>query len=140
MRRFMCRRFVPKAGTFVAICSRSREKVEKAAADAGIAGIHTDPNELIGRDDIDAVAIITPPSAHHALSVAALSAGKHVLCEKPFAIDVSEAVAMRDAAARSGLTAMVAHEFRHTPQRAYIKQLLADGHIGKFQLLSLIHI
>jgi predicted dehydrogenase len=121
----------------VAICSRNKEKVEKVAAAAGIGGIHTDPLELIRRDDIEAVSIITPPSAHHALSVAALSAGKHVLCEKPFAIDVKQAVAMRDAASRSGLTAMVAHEFRHTPQRAYIKELLAAGHIAKFQLCTI---
>ena len=121
----------------VAICSRSREKVEKAAADAGIAGIHTDPLELIGRGDIDAVAIITPPAAHHPLSLAALRAGKHVLCEKPFALDAGQAREMRDAAATSGLTAMVAHEFRHTPQRAYIKQLLADGYIGKFRLCTI---
>jgi predicted dehydrogenase len=121
----------------VAICSRNREKAEKAATDSGIAGIHTDPFELIRRDDIDAVAIITPPRAHHDLSIAALDAGKHVLCEKPFAIDVRQAVEMRDTAARSGLTAMVAHEFRHTPQRAYIRQLVSDGYIGKFQLCTI---
>jgi predicted dehydrogenase len=120
-----------------AICSRSREKVEKAAAESGIAGVHTDPLELIRRDDIEAVAIITPPSAHRDLSIAALNAGKHVLCEKPFAMDVCQAVEMRDAAARSGLTAMIAHEFRHTPQRAYVKQLLADGYIGGFRLCTI---
>ncbi len=120
-----------------AICSRSREKAEKAAAESGIAGIHTDPLELIRRDDIEAIAIITPPSAHHELSIAALKAGKHVLCEKPFAIDVNQALEMRDAAAKSGLTAMIAHEFRHTPQRAYIKQLLAEGYIGKFQICTI---
>src|ERR1700682_4672803 len=68
-----------------AICSRSRAKAEKAAADSGIAGVHTDPLALIHCDDIEAVAIITPPGAHHDLSIAALNAGKHVLCEKPFA-------------------------------------------------------
>jgi predicted dehydrogenase len=120
-----------------AICSRSREKVEKAAAESGIAGVHTDPLELIRRDDIEAVAIITPPSAHHDLSIAALNAGKHVLCEKPFAIDVAQAAEMRDTAEKSGLTAMIAHEFRHTPQRAYIKQLLADGYIGRFRLCTI---
>jgi predicted dehydrogenase len=120
----------------VAICSRSRDKAEKAAADLAIAGVHTDPLELIRRDDIDAVAIITPPRAHHALSLAALNAGKHVLCEKPFAMDAGQAMEMRDAAVASGLTAMIAHEFRHTPQRAYIKQLLADGHIGRCRLCT----
>ena len=120
-----------------AICSRNRTKAEKAAADAGIAAVHTDPLELIRRDDIEAVAIITPPGAHHDLAIAALNAGKHVLCEKPFAIDVRQAVAMRDTAAQSGLTAMIAHEFRHTPQRAYIKELLSGGYIGNFQLCTI---
>ena len=120
-----------------AICSRNREKAQKAAADAGIASIHTDPMELIHRDDLDAVAIITPPVAHHALAIAALGAGKHVLCEKPFALDARQATEMRDAAAKSGRTAMIAHEFRHTPQRAYIKRLLAENYIGKFRLCTM---
>lgn len=120
----------------VAICSRNKDKARKAAVDSGIAGVHTNPLELIRRDDIDAVAIITPPKAHHALSLAALDAGRHVLCEKPFAMDAGQAREMRDAAVRSGLTAMITHEFRHTPQRAYIKQLLADGHIGRCRLCT----
>jgi predicted dehydrogenase len=120
-----------------AICSRSREKAQKAADEAGIASVYTDPMELIRRDDISAVAIITPPGAHHALSLAALAAGKHVLCEKPFAIDAKQAEEMRAAAEKAGRTAMIAHEFRHTPQRAYIRQLIADGYIGKFQLCTI---
>jgi predicted dehydrogenase len=120
-----------------AICSRSREKAQKAADEAGIAGVYTDPLELIGRDDLDAVAIITPPRAHHALSIAALNAGKHVLCEKPFALDARQGEEMRAAAEKSGLTAMIAHEFRHTPQRAYIRQLIAEGYIGKFELCTI---
>ncbi|TMG99403.1 MAG: Gfo/Idh/MocA family oxidoreductase, partial [Betaproteobacteria bacterium] len=102
-----------------------------------IASVHTDPMELIRRDDLAAIAIITPPGAHHRLSIAALDAGKHVLCEKPFAIDAKQAEEMRAAADKSGRTAMIAHEFRHTPQRAYIRQLLADGYIGKFQLCTM---
>lgn len=120
-----------------AICSRNREKARKAAADAGIADIHTDPMELIHRDNLDAVAIITPPVAHHSLAIAALGAGKHVLCEKPFALDTRQATEMRDAAEKSGRTAMIAHEFRHTPQRAYIKRLLAENYIGKFRVCTM---
>jgi predicted dehydrogenase len=120
-----------------AICSRSREKAEKAAAEAGIGGVYTDPMELIRRDDLTAVSIITPPGGHHALAIAALQAGKHVLCEKPFALDARQAREMVDAAEKSRRTAMVAHEFRHTPQRAYIKQLLGEGYIGKFQLCTI---
>ncbi|HEY1438187.1 MAG TPA: Gfo/Idh/MocA family oxidoreductase [Casimicrobiaceae bacterium] len=120
-----------------AICSRTREKAQKAADDAGIPSVYTDPMELIRRDDLAAIAIITPPGAHHRLSIAALNAGKHVLCEKPFAIDAKQGEEMRAAADKSGRTAMIAHEFRHTPQRAYIRQLLADGYIGKFQLCTM---
>jgi predicted dehydrogenase len=120
-----------------AICSRSRDKAAKAADTAGIRDIHTDAMEMIARDDLNAVAIATPPRAHHELSIAALRAGKHVLCEKPFAIDAKQATEMRDAAERSGATAMVGHEFRHTPQRAYIRELLDQGYVGRFQLCTI---
>ncbi len=119
-----------------AICSRNREKAEKAARAAGIPDVHADPMELIRRDDLAAVAITTPPGSHHELSIAALKAGKHVLCEKPFALDAKQAAEMRELAEKTGRTAMVNHEFRHTPQRAYIKDLLSDGYIGKFQLCT----
>src|SRR5689334_5519606 len=102
--------FRSEGSDIVAICSRNREKAMKAAAAAGIANVHADPMELIARNDIDAIAIATPPPGHHPLSIAALNAGKHVLCEKPFAMDMKEAAAMRDAAAKSGRTAMVGHE------------------------------
>jgi predicted dehydrogenase len=99
--------------------------------------VHTDPTELIRRNDLDAVAITTPPGAHHPLAIAALAAGKHVMCEKPFAMDARQAAEMRDAAERSKKTAMVGHEFRHTPQRAYIKDLLTAGYLGTFQLCTI---
>ncbi|MEO5700057.1 MAG: Gfo/Idh/MocA family oxidoreductase [Casimicrobiaceae bacterium] len=120
-----------------ALCSRHRDKAEKVAAAAGVPDVHTDAMELIARADLDAVAITTPPKAHCALVLAALEAGKHVLCEKPFALDAAEAARMRDAAAKSGRTAMVGHEFRHTPQRAFIKQLLSEGYVGNFELCTI---
>ncbi|HET9047321.1 MAG TPA: Gfo/Idh/MocA family oxidoreductase [Casimicrobiaceae bacterium] len=120
-----------------AICSRNRDKAAKAAAAAGIANVYTDPHELIVRDDLDAIAISTPPAAHHALSIAALRVGKDVLVEKPFALDAKQAAEMCEEAERSGRTAMVGHEFRHTPQRAYIKALLDDGYIGKFRMCTI---
>jgi predicted dehydrogenase len=120
-----------------AICSRNRDKAVQAAHAAGIEGVHTDPMDLIRRDDLDAVAITSPPASHHPLAIAALEAGKHVLCEKPFALDAQQAAEMRDAAQATRLTAMVSHEFRHTPQRGYIKQLLDEGYVGKFQLCTI---
>ncbi len=120
-----------------AICSRNRDKATQAAKTAGIHDVYTDPVELIARDDLDAIGIATPPRAHHHLAIAALRAEKDVLLEKPFAMNAAEAVEMRDTADRSGRTAMVGHEFRFTPQRAYIKQLLDDGYIGKFRLCTI---
>jgi predicted dehydrogenase len=120
-----------------ALCSRHADRARQAADAAGVPDIHTDPLELIGRDDIAAIGIATPPATHCDLAIAALRAGKHVLCEKPFALDARQAAAMVDAAARSGRTAMVGHEFRHTPQRGYIKELLDDGYIGRFELCTI---
>jgi predicted dehydrogenase len=121
----------------VAICSRNREKAAKVAAEAGIPGVHADPLELIARHDLDAVAIAAPPAGHRTLALAALAAGKHVLCEKPFALDAAQGAEMRDAAERSELTAMVGHEFRFTPQRAFIRDLLAEGYIGAVRLCTI---
>jgi predicted dehydrogenase len=120
-----------------AVCSRTRDKARAAADAAGVQDVHTDPAELIARADIDAIAISTPPATHHALSVAALNAGKHVVCEKPFAMSAEEGAQMRDAAARNRRTAMVAHEFRFAPQRRYIKELVRDGYIGRFNLCTI---
>ena len=120
-----------------ALCSRNRDKGAQVAQTVGVRDVHSDARELIRRDDLDAVAITTPPGQHCELAVAALNAGKHVLCEKPFAIDVKEATVMRDAAEASGRTAMICHEFRQTPQRRYIHQLLGEGYIGKFELCTI---
>ncbi|MDA0352933.1 MAG: Gfo/Idh/MocA family oxidoreductase [Chloroflexi bacterium] len=106
------------------------------AAELGIAGVAEDWQDLVARDDLDAVAVTTPPAAHREMVMAALRAGKHVLCEKPFALNGVEARAMRDLAREQGLTAMVAHEFRFAPQRAQIKDLLDGGRIGKPELVS----
>jgi len=129
--------FASEGWEVAALCSRHADRARKAADEAGIRDIHTDPLELIGRDDISAVGIATPPGTHCALSIAALDAGKHVMCEKPFALDAGQAAAMTHAAARSGRTAMVGHEFRHAPQRQYINALLDDNYIGRFQLCTI---
>lgn len=121
----------------VAVASRNRDKARAAADAAAVADAHADPLELIARTDVDAIAISTPPRTHHPIAMAALAAGKHVLCEKPFAMNAREAAEMRDAATARGLTAMVAHEFRYAPQRAYIKQLLRDGYIGRFTMCTI---
>ncbi|MEE8519514.1 MAG: Gfo/Idh/MocA family oxidoreductase [Dehalococcoidia bacterium] len=119
-----------------AICSRTEEHVIKAAAEFDIPNKTTDYRELVARDDIDAVAIVTPPSTHAEITLAALDAGKHVLCEKPFVMSEAEAANLRDAVAAKGLTGMITHEFRFTPQRSHLKELLDQGYVGEVQTVN----
>jgi predicted dehydrogenase len=113
-----------------AIYSRNEQKARDAAASLDIESWSTDATEIINRDDLDAIAIATPPRPHAEFAIAALEAGKHVICEKPFALSGEESARMRAAAQASGKVAMVAHEFRYTPQRTLIKEMIDDGYIG----------
>lgn len=119
-----------------AIWSRRTERAREAADKHGTGKVHEDWREIVARDDIDAIAVATPPAAHLEMTRAALEAGKHVLCEKPFALDVGQAKEMRDLAKAKGLVGMVAHEFRYAPQRAQIKALIEEGRIGRPQLVT----
>jgi len=114
-----------------AICARTPEKVAATAKDHEVPYVFTDFHDLVASDQVDAVAIVTPPIAHAEATLAAIGAGKHVLCEKPFAMNISEAKAMRDAAIAEGVTAMIAHEFRYTPQRLHAKDLMTQGYVGQ---------
>lgn len=96
-----------------------------------------DAQALIERPEIDAVAIHTPPHMHLELCQAAFNAGKHVLCDKPFATNVADCRAMLAAAEASGLTAMVNYEFRFAPLRQQVQRLLADGAIGNLKHVSI---
>lgn len=129
--------FLSEGWDVVALCSRTKERVRAAADHLGIREWHTDHRELVARDDIDAVAIATPPASHSDAALAALEAGKHVLCEKPFALDLTQARTIAAAAEQRGLTGMLAHEFRFTPQRAYVKELLDQGYLGAPTLVTI---
>ncbi|HWW54160.1 MAG TPA: Gfo/Idh/MocA family oxidoreductase, partial [Acidimicrobiales bacterium] len=86
---------------------------------------------------IDAVTIATPPDHHAALTLEAIAAGAHVLCEKPFALDAREAEAMVSAAAEGRVVGLVGHEFRFTPSQALVARLLGAGAIGAPRLAVL---
>lgn len=94
----------------------------------------TDWREVIARDDIDIVDIVTPGDSHAEIAIAALEAGKHVLCEKPLANTVDEASAMADAAAkaaRDGVVSMLGHTYRRLPATTFARDLVAAGKIGE---------
>jgi predicted dehydrogenase len=115
------------------IVGRNAEAVAGAAQKWGWAESATDWREVIARDDIDIVDIVTPGDSHAEIAIAALEAGKHVLCEKPLANTVAEAEAMADAAARAaanGVFAMLGHTYRRVPAATFARDLVAAGQVG----------
>ncbi|MFB7893729.1 Gfo/Idh/MocA family protein [Microbacterium sp. NPDC056044] len=116
------------------IVGRNAKAVADAAAQWGWAESATDWREVIARDDIDIVDIVTPGDSHAEIAIAALEAGKHVLCEKPLANTVEEAEAMADAASRAaarGVRSMVGFTYRRVPAVTFLRDLIAQGAVGK---------
>ena len=116
-----------------ALFSRRLERAEQIASKLSIPHHTDDAHALLQRNDIDAVVISTPTSTHHEYVLEAIQAGKHVLCEKPFAADLTQGRAMIEAAQDSKLTAMCNFEFRYTDHRLLITRLVQDGLIGTVQ-------
>jgi predicted dehydrogenase len=116
-----------------ALCGRDADAVAASASRLGWASVETDWRRLIARDDIDLVDICTPGDTHADIAIAALEAGKHVLCEKPLANTVAEAADMADAARAAearGVRAMVGFTYRRVPAVALAKQLVEQGRLG----------
>ncbi|MFF2486666.1 Gfo/Idh/MocA family protein [Microbacterium sp. NPDC058062] len=116
------------------IVGRNAKAVADAAAQWGWAESATDWREVIARDDIDIVDIVTPGDSHAEIAIAALDAGKHVLCEKPLANTVEEAEAMAEAASRAaarGVRSMVGFTYRRVPAVTFLRDLIAQGAVGK---------
>jgi predicted dehydrogenase len=102
-----------------------------AAAQFGIGSNYADFNEMLRRDDIHAVSVTTPNFMHAEAAIAALEAGKHVLCEKPLAMNAKEGQAMVDAAKRNGVQLMCGYHLRFTPQVQALKRFADDGFLGQ---------
>ncbi len=121
----------------VGLWSRRADRAASEAARLEIPFSTHDAAALISRADIDAVAIHTPPHMHLELCQTAFAAGKHVLCDKPFATNVEGAQQLRSAAEASGRTAMVNYEFRFAPLRVLIGRLLTEGAIGDVRYVTM---
>ena len=114
----------------VALSGRRKEHAEAMAQRLNVPDVHTDYQKLIARDDIDGVAIVTPNVSHAEIAIAALQAGKHVICEKPLAMGATEAKAMLDAANASGKIHLVSFTFRYLHCLRKLKEMLHVGAIG----------
>ena len=115
------------------LVGRDAGRTAAAAEKWGWEQTSTDWRQAVQREDIDVVDIVTPGASHAEIAIAALEAGKHVLCEKPLANTVEEASAMADAAARAagrGIQAMVGFTYRRLPAATHARNLVAGGAVG----------
>ena len=120
----------PRATT-VAICGRRREPAEEMAKKWAIPSVYTDYKEMYENEDLDAVVIASPDYEHHPMTMAALEAGLHVMCEKPLASNAVLAREMLDKAEEAGVVHMTYYTHRWMPHLQYVQQLIEDGYIGK---------
>nr|WP_237283527.1 Gfo/Idh/MocA family oxidoreductase [Streptomyces alfalfae] len=134
---------LPVEPALAAVCGRDADAVRAAADRLGWAAAETDWRALIARDDVDLVDICTPGDSHAEIAIAALDAGKHVLCEKPLANTVDEAEAMVDAAERArarGQVAMVGFNYRRVPALALARRMVAEGRLGALRHVRLTYL
>lgn len=125
------------------VVGRGGAGAAEAAQRWGWAESSNDWRATIARDDIDIIDIVTPGDSHAELAIAALEAGKHVLCEKPLANTVAEAEAMAAAAERAaerGVFAMLGHTYRRVPAVAFARDLIAAGRIGTITQVRAVYL
>jgi predicted dehydrogenase len=134
---------LPLAPEMSLVVGRNADAVAQAAEKWGWAESHTDWRAAIERDDIDLIDIVTPGDTHAEIAIAALEAGKHVLCEKPLANTVEEAQAMAEAAERAaakGVRAMVGFTYRRVPATTFARDLVAAGKIGEIRQVRAVYL
>lgn len=115
----------------VAFCQRTKSNAEAIAQEFHIPHIFTDYRDLLRLKELDAISITAPPYLHHRIATEAMALGKHVLCEKPLAMNVSEAEDMYEKAKKAGVVHMTGFEWRFVPALTYMKTLVDQGYLGR---------
>ena len=121
-----------------AVAARDLDRARAAAAEWDIAKAYGSYEELIADDDVDAVYVGTPAAMHRKWAIAAIEAGKHVLCEKPFASNADDARLIADAARTSDVVVMEAFHWRYHPYAAQIRGVLDSGVLGRIDRIEAI--
>ena len=127
---------LPRNPRMLALAGRNTTAARAAADSLGWQDVESSWQALVARDDIDIIDICTPGDTHAEIAIAALEAGKHVLCEKPMANTVEEAeqmAAAATAAAARGQVAMVGFTYRRVPAISLARQLVAEGRLGQIR-------
>jgi len=114
-----------------AVASRDADRAAAFARDTRIARVHASYDALLADPQVEAVYVPLPNNLHATWSIRAVQAGKHVLCEKPLAASAADARAMFEAARRAGVYLVEAYPYRAQPQTLTLRQLLAEGTIGR---------
>jgi predicted dehydrogenase len=114
-----------------ALCDSNPAILERARQQTGVQAVTEDYREVVGRDDVDAVIIATPNHTHKEIALAAIAAGKHVLCEKPLALNAADAAAMAAAASAANVRHMTAFTYRFVPAMRYLAHLIQRGDLGE---------
>ena len=133
----------PLVPRLVVLGGRDEARAKAAAEKFGWDAVETDWRKLVARDDVGLVDVCTPGDSHAEIAIAALEAGKHVLCEKPLANSVAEAEAMAEAARRArerGVRAMVAFNYRRVPALAHARKLVASGALGEIRHVRSVYL
>ncbi len=115
----------------VAICDVREELVRQLGEAYSIPDVYTNADELLNRDDVDLVSVVTYENSHYDSTVKALQSGKHVLVEKPVATNVRESIAMWQTAKEHGRLLVPGHVLRFDPQYAEARHMLQSGRLGK---------
>lgn len=113
------------------IVGRKEERVKKAAQQLGWQGYETDWEKVIKDPKIDLVDIVTPNNTHAEIAIAAARAGKHIICEKPLAMNLKEAKEMLDEVEKAGVVHMLCHNYRFAPAVQLAKKIIDEGRLGK---------
>jgi predicted dehydrogenase len=120
-----------RAASIAAVADKDPARAEEIAQRFSVAIVCRTVEELVEHPDVDAIYIATPPHLHRDHAVLAARAGKHILCEKPMALDAAQCREMMEEAARAGVRLMVAYYRRFWCQTAKIKELIEDGSLGE---------
>jgi len=121
-----------------ALVGRDAQRTAERARRFDVPGAETSLAAALALRGVDAVVVATPPHAHAPIVFEALAAGRHVLCEKPFARDLAEAHAMLEAATAAGVVHLLGTEFRFAPAQALAARAIADGVIGAPRFATLL--
>jgi predicted dehydrogenase len=127
---------LPLQPDLAVLCGRDVGKATAAAEKLGWRSVETDWRALLARDDVQLIDVCSPGDTHAEIAIAALDAGKHVLCEKPLANTVDEARAMVAAAERAaarGVRSMVGYSYRRVPAVALARELVEQGRLGEIR-------